>query len=345
MKTMRALGTALATVLALAACTGGGGGPQPTGAGPAGTDAAAGGGDYPSQPVEFITAGDAGGGLDLFARSIEETLNGEGLLETSMTITNMGGGGGNPAMAVLQERRDDGHTLVGNSNRVYLNPITGTTDITLGEDFIPIAQLMTEYVVIAVQADSPYQSAEELFEALAADPQSVNFGVGTVPSNDQLNILRAADATGVDPAEVNIVAFASGGDLMTQLLGGQVHAISTTLSEALPQVEAGDVRLLAISSEERVEAVSDVPTWTEQGIDVVVNHWRGVFGPPEMPDEARQYWIDRFAQMVETETWQEVLERNQWSPIFNAGEDFQAILEEEAETTETLLREVGLVEG
>lgn len=344
----RYLGAVMSLALALAACTSG---DQPS-TGPTGSSAAGspgGGGEetgYPEQAVEFLAAGDPGGGLDLFGRAIEEALSSEDMLDTPLQVSNIGGGGGTPAMAVLQERADDAYTLVGNSNRVYLNPIIGTTDISLENDsFVPIAQLMTEYVVIGVRADSEFESAEQLMDALSEDPTAVNFGVGTVPGDDQLNILRAVDAAGIDPSSVNIVAFSAGGDLMTQLLGGQVDVISSGLSETLPQVEAEEVRLLAISAPERLEAVPDVPTWTEQGIDVVVDHWRGVFGPGNMPQEAQDYWVDKFAAMVETETWQEVLDRNGWEAIFNGGDDFRAVLEEEGSVAEELLTEVGLVEG
>lgn len=328
-------GLALATAMAIAAAgcaenrTGGGGGS---------------GSGYPSGAIEFVTAGDAGGGLDIFAREIEKTLQSEGLLKVRMNITNLGGGGGNPAMAIGRQRKGNGNTLIGNSNRVYLNPLLGTTDLKVDKDFVPVAQLMTEYVVLAVRADSPYNSGKELMAALAKNPRALALGVGTVPSDDQLHLLRVGDATGVDVRQLNIVAFRAGGDLMTQLLGGHVGAISTGLSEALPQYKAGKIKILAISAPERVKGDAEkIPTWKEQGVDVVVDHWRGVFGPADMPKEAQDFWQETFAKMVKTDAWAKVLERNEWAPLYRDSEEFGQVLREESETAQRLLRQVGLV--
>lgn len=335
-RTRRLTGAAavgLAMLMSTVACSDQGGGSAEVGE------------DYPSESMEFVTAGDPGGGLDLFAREIKQALDSEGILDTQMDITNLGGGGGNAAMAIGRQRDGTAETLIGNSNRVYLNPIMGITDLTVGEDFVPISQLMTEYVVLAVREDSPYKTAEDLTQALEQDPSSVSLGVGTVPSDDQLHLLRLGEAIGVEPSKLNIVAFSAGGDLMTQLLGGQVDAVSTGLSEALPQYEAGDVRLLAISAPERVAGpAGEVPTWNEMGIDLVVDHWRGVFGPANMPDEAVKYWEETFAKMVETDAWAEVLEKNQWSALYRDSDEFAQVLEEEATTAEELLRQVGLVQ-
>lgn len=165
-----------------------------------------------------------------------------------------------------------------------------------------------------------------------------------MPSDDQLHLLRLAEEIGAGPQELNIVAFSAGGDLMTQLLGGQVDVVSTGLSEALPQYEAGDVRLLAISAPERVEGpAGDVPTWTEQGVDLVLDHWRGVFGPADMPAEAVTYWEKTFAQMVKSDAWAEAIERNQWTTLFRDSAEFGKVLEQEEQTSEQLLKQVGLV--
>lgn len=307
-----------------------------------------GGGDaklrnYPNRNIEVIAAGEPGGGIDIFSRAIQQSLKQEQLFTRSMTITNRGGGGGNTAMAAAQKKKGDAYTLVTNSNRVYLNPLVGTTELTMGKDFVPIAQLMTEYLVLGVPKASKYKTATDVIDALKRDPKSVTFGVGTVPSDDQLNILRAADAAGVDPGALKVVAFRSGGDLMTQMLGGRVDVISTGLSETLEQYKAGKVRLLAISSPERLTGdVAEVPTWKEQGQDIVIEHWRGVFGPPGMPKQAVDHWSDTFKKMSDSPAWKKQLERNKWEPLYRSSADFEKVLREEEKVNGRLLDEVGL---
>lgn len=309
------------------------------------SEGAAGSG-YPKKPIEFVTAGEPGGGLDIFARAVDEALSKSGIFKGTMTITNLGGGGGNTTMAVGRSRSGSAETLLGNSNRVYLNPLVGTTDLKLGKDFVPIAQLMTEYLALTVRKDSPYQTAKDVAADLKKDPTSVTFGVGTVPSDDQLNVLQAGEAAGVDPAKLKVVAFRSGGDLMTQLLGKRVDAISTGLSEALAQYKNGDVRILAISAEDRQGGASaEIPTWREQGFDIVIEHWRGVFGPAKMPKDAVDYWIDAFSKMTKTSQWKEILKRNEWAPLFRSGDDFAKVLEQEQKTAQRLLASVGLAKS
>ncbi|MBX6350713.1 MAG: tripartite tricarboxylate transporter substrate binding protein [Clostridia bacterium] len=336
--------TAALPLLVLAACGGGGGtaaggseGGSETGSEPAS--------NYPERPVELVAAGSPGGGLDILARSIQEAITKEGLFHGTLTITNNGGGGGNPARAYLYNHRGDGYTLLVESNRVYLNPILGTTELTV-DDFTPVARIMTEYEALAVRTDSPFQTVADLMTKLRQDPKSVSFGVGTIPSDDQMNILLAVQASGVDPAAVNIVAFSSGGDLMTQLLGGHVDVISTGLSEALEQYKAGKVRILAVSSPERLTGdAAEIPTWREQGIDVTVLHWRGVFGPPDMPKDALDYWATTLEKMTKTPTWQDILQKNDWADAFAGPEEFKAALHEEAQATKAVLEKVGLAKS
>ena len=299
--------------------------------------------DYPDKPVELRAAGSPGGGLDLLARSIEQALVKENLFKGTLTIANQGGGGGNPARAYLKGKKGSGYVMLCESNRVYLNPIMGTTDMTI-DDFTPIARIATEYLAVAVRADSKYKTWQDIADVLKKDPKGVSIGVGTVPSNDQINVLRAAKASGVDPAQIRVVAFRSGGDLLTQLLGGHVDMISTGLSECLPQAKNGDIRILAISSPERLGGdMRDLPTWKDQGINVAVFHWRGIFGPPQMPQNALDYWVNTFAKMIKTPTWQQICDRTGWFTAFIAGKEFTKDVKEEAAEVEDLLRRVGMV--
>ena len=148
---------------------------------------------FPSRTVEIVAAGNAGGGLDLVARALDQALREEKLFNQSFVINNMGGAGGNLAKNYVHQKKGNPHFLYVESNRIYTNKIVGTTPLTY-TDVTPIGRLVTEYLVWAVQTGSPYKSAKDVLGKLKGDPASVTFGVGTVPSNDQMNILRAAMA-------------------------------------------------------------------------------------------------------------------------------------------------------
>lgn len=300
------------------------------------------GSNFPSRPLTIIAAGDPGGGLDQAARQLEAAMKDAGV-EQRMTIENNGGGGGNPARAELLGRPNDGTTVVAESNRVFLNPILGTTDMTV-DKFTPLVQLTNDYLVWAVRADSPYKSAKEILDKVAANPSSVSFGVGTVPSDDQINILKAAKASGVrDLTKLNIVAFQSGGDLNTELLGQHVEVVSTGFSEAAALAESGKVRLLSISaSTKQPGAAAGVPTWKDLGFDFTVDHWRGIFGPAGMPDDAVTWWQDTVKKATESDEWRKQMENAHLTSDYLPSDEFTKRVDEQADEYQALLSEVGL---
>ena len=301
--------------------------------------------DYPSRPVEVVAAGGPGGGLDLVARALESSLREEKLIKETFSIKNMGGAGGNLAKTYIHQKKGDPHFLYIESNRIYVNRIVGTTPLTY-TDVTPVARLVTEYLVWAVRADSPFKTARDVLDKLKSDPSSVVFGVGTTPSNDQMNILRAAMASGIDARKVKIVTFKAGGDLMIQLLGGHVPVISTGLSEAIPQAQAGQVRLIAISAPNPVPGeFSKIPTWKSMGIDLAILHWRGIFAPPGIPAEAVKYWDQTLSRMVKSESWKKILQKHQWFDAYAGSATFRKDLEQENKAYEEILTQLGMAKG
>ena len=301
--------------------------------------------EYPSKPIEVVPAGNPGGGLDLVARALETSLRDEKLIREAFVMKHMGGAGGNLAKSYVHQKKADGHVLYVESNRIFLNRIVGTTELTY-TDFTPIGRVMTEYLVWAVRADSPFKTAKDVLDKLKGDPASVVFGVGTVPGNDQMNILRPAKAAGVDARKVQIVAFKAGGDLMIQLLGGHVPVIATGLSEALEQAKAGKVRLISISAPRPLGGeLAKVPTWRSMGIDVVILHWRGLFAPPGTPAEVVKYWDQTLARMVKTNAWKKSLERNEWFDAYADSATFRKDIEQENKVYAELLTELGMAKG
>ncbi len=300
---------------------------------------------YPEKTVEMVAAGNAGGGLDLTARALETALREAKLFPESFAIKNVGGAGGNLARAQVHQKKGDSHVLYVESNRIYVNRIVGTTALT-HKDVTPLARLITEYVAWVVRADSPYQSPKDILDKLKANPESVVFGVGTTPSNDQMNVLRPAMAYGIDPKKVKIVSFKSGGDLMIQLLGGHVPVISTGLSEAIEQVKAGKARVIAVSAPQPLPGdLAKVPTWRSLGIDVAILHWRGVFAPPGIPKEVVAYWDKTLGQMVKTEAWKKQLEQHGWFDAYADSATFSRDLDAEEKIYTEILTDLGMAKG
>lgn len=300
---------------------------------------------FPDRNVLMVVAGNPGGGLDLTGRALEQTMLETRLHPTGFVLKHMGGAGGNLAKTYVHQRSGDSYTLYVESNRAYVNKLVGTTTLD-HHDLTPIARLITEYLVWVVRADSPFKSAKDVLDKLKANPTSIAFGVGTVPSNDQMNILRPALAYGVDPKQIKIVVFKSGGDLMIQLLGGHVPVISTGLSEAIEQVKAGRVRVLTVSSPKPLEGeLARVPTWRSMGIGVEILHWRGLFAPPGVPASTVKYWDQTLAKTVQTDSWKKALDKHGWFNAYASSSQFRKDLDQEVKVYAQILGQLGMVKG
>ena len=301
--------------------------------------------EYPSKTIELVVAGNPGGGLDLVARELEGALRETKLVKQAIAIKNMGGAGGNLAKSYVSQRKGDAHVLYLESNRIFVNRIVGTTKLTY-TDVTPVARVMTEYLVWAVRADSPYRTAIDILKKAKAEPGSIVFGVGTVPGNDQMNILRAAMAYGIDAKKVQVLAFKSSGDAIIQLLGGHAPVISTGLSELLEHVRAGKVRAIAISAPAPLAGeLATIPTWRSMGVDIAILHWRGLFGPPEMPAGAVKYWEEAVARLMHTEAWKKALDRHRWFDAYADSAAFRSDLEQENRTYGEVLTQLGMAKG
>ena len=286
---------------------------------------------------EIVASGNPGGGIDLMARAVEGTLREQKLVGYPMIIKNMSGAAGDVAKAYINGHKGDPSYLYIESNRIYLNKIVGTTQIGF-EDVTPLARLATEYLVWVVRADSPFKTAKEVLDKLKADPTSVVFGLGATPSNDQMHILRPAMSYGIDPKKMRIASFKSGGNLMIQLLGGHVQIISTSVSEAIEQIRAGQVRFLAISSRERVSDFPTVPTWRSQGMDISILHWRGLFAAPGLAPDVVKFWDDTLGKMVKTDGWKQMLQKFEWYDAYADSATFRKELEQERDINASIIQ-------
>ena len=283
-----------------------------------------------------------GGGWDQTARSMQEALQAEGI-SGNVQVTNVPGAGGTIGLAqfVTQETGNANALIVG--GYVMVGAIlTNASPVTL-DMVTPIARLTGEAVVIVVPAASDIQTMDDLVAKLKADTGAVSWAGGSAGGVDHITAGLVAKAVGADPTQVNYIAYSGGGEALAAVLGGQVTVGISGYSEFSAQVEAGELRLLAVSTDERVDGV-DAPTLKEAGVDVAVQNWRMVAAAPGITDEQKAAINADIEKMVNSATWQATLETKGWVNTYLAGDDFTAQLAVDTEATEAILKDIGLVQ-
>lgn len=297
--------------------------------------------DYPKNNITIVAPSGAGGGWDLTARSIGKVMNETGIIEKPITIENKPGGGGAVFMATYatKEVKND-YMLMVKSPPILINNLKAEGNSPYGyKDTTPLAQLTKDFGAIVVKADSPYKSLTELLDAIKADASALTLAGGSAPgSMDHLVTILPAYEYGINPKTVKYVSYDGGGEAMAALLGSNADAIGTDISTVTPYLKSGDVRVLAVTSPERlkVEGLEDIPTLYDLGIETEFTIWRGLFGPKEMSDTAKKYWIEKLDELSKSEEWAAELKRNGWENDYRSGDDFTAFLEEQ----EVLIKEI-----
>lgn len=281
-----------------------------------------------------------GGGWDQTARALQQVWQDEKL--GSVEVVNVPGAGGTVGLAQFstQAASNPNQLMVG--GYVMVGAIlTNASPVTL-DAVTPIARLTGEYEAIGVKTDSPIQDIQQLAEMLKADPGAVSWAGGSAGGTDHIGAGLFAKAVGADPTKVNYIAFSGGGESLASILGGQVTVGISSVSEFREQVEAGTMRILAVSSEERIEGI-DAPTLKESGIDVVLQNWRSVSAAPGLTDEQVAAITADVEAAVQTETWKKILAERGWLDTFLAGDAFKEQLAKDIAATDAILREIGLV--
>lgn len=297
--------------------------------------------DGPITGLQVLVPNDPGGGYDTTGRSAVKVMEEAGLIEGA-EVTNLPGAGGTVGLARAVNEEGNGKFLMVMGLGLVGAAYTNQTDAQLS-DTTPIARLIEEAGGIFVPADSPYETLADLIDAWKVDPAGFAVGGGSSAGGpDHLLPMLLADAVGISPSEVNFVSYAGGGDLLPAILGGQLQFAASGYPEFLEQVESGDLRLLAITSEKPIDVV-DAPTLIEEGVDLVFTNWRGFVAPPGISDEDRDALIDALTQMHDSDAWQDVLEKNGWTDAFLTGDDYGDFLSEQDKSVQGILADLGLV--
>ena len=292
--------------------------------------------------LELFVPAAPGGGWDQTARTMQTVLQDEKIAD-SVQVNNVPGAGGTIGLAqfVNQAKGDPSQLIVG--GYVMVGAIlTNASPVTL-DQVTPIARLTGEYEALVVPAASDIKDLAGLVEKLKADPGSVSWGGGSAGGTDHITAGLIAKAVGVDPTKVNYIAFAGGGEALAAILGGQVTAGISGYGEFESQIKAGQLRIIGISSDERVEGI-DAPTFKEAGVDVAIQNWRMVAAAPGITDEQKAAIIADVEKMAKSPTWQKTLTDKGWADTWLAGDAFAEQLKKDTESTTAILKEIGLVQ-
>ncbi|GAB2996657.1 Bug family tripartite tricarboxylate transporter substrate binding protein [Saccharothrix stipae] len=281
-----------------------------------------------------------GGGYDVTARTAAKAMEDAELIRNT-EVFNLPGAGGTVGLGRTVSERGNGKLVMSMGLGVVGSVYTNKAPSSL-LDTTPIAKLIEEPDIVVVGKDSPYRTLDELVGAWKANPGAVTVGGGSSPGGpDHLAPMLIAKAVGLDPRQVNYIPFDGGGELLASVLGGKVAFGVSGVGEYRDQIEAGQIRVLAVTGGSRLSGV-DAPTLRESGVDVEFNNWRGVVAPPGIDEADRARLVDLFTDLHGTPQWREALSRNGWTDAFAPGDEFGAFLREENDRVATVLKDLGL---
>jgi putative tricarboxylic transport membrane protein len=291
--------------------------------------------------VRIIAPASPGGGWDQTARAMQEVMQSEGIVK-SATVENVTGAGGTIGLAQLADKEKGNPNVLMVNGLVMVGAIlTNQSAVTL-EQTTPIARLTGEYEVIVVPASSDIQNLSQLIEKLKADTGAVAWGGGSAGGTDHILAGLITQAVGADATKVNYVPFSGGGEALAAIMGGHVTAGISGLGEWVGQIQAGELRALAISSPERLEGV-DIPTLKEQGVDVDLANWRAVVAAPGIDDAQKKVLADAVDTMVKSDAWKKTLSTKGWMDLYMSGDEFAKYLADEDARVSAILKTLGLV--
>ena len=296
-----------------------------------------------AEPAVVMAPGGAGGGYDAMARLPFEAMAKEGIFTDGATFANKGGAGGTIGLTEFVNANKGNDNAVMSMGVIMVGGILlNNSPVTL-DDVTPLVRLTNDTGVLAVAPDSAIQSVDDLIAAMKADLGAVSISDGSAGGVDHIVMALIAKEIGLDPAKINYIPYDSGAESVTAVGGGAVVLAVSGVSEFKAMAEAGRIKIIAVTSEGRIDGI-DAPSLKEAGLNVVVGNWRGIVGAPDMSDAGKAMWLDRFAKMHDSQAWKDILAAQGWEDAYLAGDDFTAFLGEEKERTAAVLKEVGLIQ-
>ncbi|MGU3431977.1 Bug family tripartite tricarboxylate transporter substrate binding protein [Actinomycetes bacterium M1A6_2h] len=289
---------------------------------------------YPAGPITMTAGANPGSGLDLTIRSVVDAVQKEKIVDVALPVENRPGHSGADFLTTMvEERRGDDDQVASTSLSMMVNQVNGTSEYGFG-DVTMIARLMTEYYIVVTRPGSRFVGVPDVMGAVRADPAGVAVGAAF---DDEAPFDLLVTAAGGDPSTVRYVTEEGGGEQIAALEDGSIDVAIGGVSEFVDQLSSGTLTALGVLAENRVPGL-DAPTAREQGLDVTLSNWRGLYGPPDMPTNAVEYWQSALRKMVESPAWVEIAERSKFTTTFMVGDEFRVFLTDTQKDVEAVLR-------
>lgn len=297
----------------------------------------------PQRNVEIVVGSAPGGSNDKTARTVEHILTTAKLVPTSVTVVNRPGGGSTIAFNYVMQKAGDPHVLMVGTPSLLTNHITGLSKQHY-TDFTPIASLLNDYIVFAVNAEGPIKNGKDLIARLRKDPKSVTIGFATaLGSHNHIAAGLLMKAIGGNARDLKVIAHKGSAEAVTNLMGGHIDLVTTAAGNVAPHVAAGKLRVVAVAANKRFTGqLADIPTWKEQGVNLVFGGWRGILAPKGLTPQQTAYWENTLRKLTETPEWKTDLEVNFWADDFVPGAQFRNELDKDYEAMKSVLVDIGL---
>jgi len=292
--------------------------------------------------LKIIAPAAPGGGWDQTARSMQQALTTSGSAK-NVQVTNVPGAGGTVGLAQFVNAKGDPNQLLVNGFVMVGAILTNKSPVSLDQT-TPIARLTAEPLAIVVTAESPIKSAKDLAAAVKTDPAKVTWAGGSAGGVDHIAVALFAKEAGADPTKINYIPFSGGGEALAAILGGKVTAGISGYGEFEGQVKAGKLRVIALTSPQRVQGI-DSPTLKEQGVNLEIINWRSVVAPPGITPDQRKALTDAIDKMAKSKEWADILKQKGWDDAYLSGDGFAAFLKQEQARVKEVLTSVGLVKS
>lgn len=298
----------------------------------------------PAKPVEIAVGAGPGGALDQVARTLGHITDKQQSIPHGLVVVNRPAGAGTVALGTLKQHPSDAHYLASFALQFLTNYVIGDWKESPTTEYTMLAVLFDEYVGLAVRADSPIKDAKDLVDKLRADPQAVSIAVATALGNHiHIGAAKPLLAAGVEVAKLTVVPFKSSAESVTALLGGHVDVVAASTANLVSQLEAGRIRLLAISAPKRLGgSFAQVPTWKEQGIDAEFASVQGLLAPKGLTPAQLVYWAQTLKRATDTPEWAAFVQRNQWTPRLITGPEAQRFAEGQLVEMRSILSQMKL---